>query len=125
MKTKTAVGRSVVAGALVCLMGLVVAACSESVAVSIDCVSTAAPAIECEAKQTAGKSEVETCWDVQVECANGAVVKAPHTCVKVKDGASSKVTIPGSKLEGLDKCGGHGPPKAVLSNQTINGKPSQ
>jgi hypothetical protein len=105
------------------LLGLV--ACeSEEVAVHVDCISTAAPAVECEVKQTKGKSEVEACWDFSVTCANGGVVKAPHWCQKVKGGATVKATIPGDKLTGMDTCGGDGKPTAKLENMTINGKPS-
>jgi hypothetical protein len=42
----------------------------------------------------------------------------------VKDGATAKVTIPADKLDGIDKCGGDKPPTGILTNMTINGKPS-
>ena len=98
--------------------------CGEKVAAHVDCVTTAAPAVECEVKQTKGKSEVEVCWDFEATCANGAVVKAAHTCQKVKDGGSAKVTIAADKLEGIDKCGGDKPPQAAVKNMTIEGKAS-
>jgi len=109
--------------AIVALLGL--ASCSEQVKVHVSCITTAAPAVECDVAQTAGKSEVEACWDFFTECSNGTVVEAPHTCQKVKDGGTVKVTIPGSKLTNLDKCGGSGAPKAKLTNMTIDGKPSE
>lgn len=96
----------------------------EEVYVHVDCITTAAPAIECEVKQTKGTSEVEACWDMTVTCANGNVVKAPHWCQKVKDGSTVKTTIPGDKLTGMEGCGGTGAPTAKLENLTLNGKKS-
>ena len=109
------------------LSGLVflAASCGEKVKVNVECVTVAAPAVECVVTQTAGKSEVEVCWDFQVKCANGQVVKAPHSCHKVANGGTEKVTIPGNELEGIESCAGSSPPTATLSNITINGKPSE
>ncbi len=101
-----------------------VAGCSEQVNVSVQCVTTAAATVECTATQTQGKSEVEACWGFEITCANGAVVKAPATCVKVKDGATEKVTVTKDKLTGVDNCGGDKPPTGKLVNMTINGKPT-
>jgi len=102
-----------------------VAACKgEDVSVHIDCITTATPAVECEVKQTKGKSEVEACWDFSVTCANGAVVTAARTCQKVGDGKTVHTTIPTDQLTGLDKCGGEGKPTGTLTNMTINGKAS-
>jgi hypothetical protein len=100
--------------------------CGENVAVSINCKTTAAPAVECELKQTKGKSEVEVCWDFSATCGNGAAVSAKHNCQKVKDGGTAQMTIPADKLEGLDKCGtgpDNKPPIAKVENMTLNGKP--
>ena len=98
----------------------------EEVLVHIDCISTAAPAIECNVSQTKGKTEVEACWDVSITCGNGGVVKAPRTCQKVKDGGTVKATITGDKLTGFDQCqaGSGGAPTAKLENMTLNGKAS-
>jgi hypothetical protein len=105
---------------------LLVAGCkSEKVSAHVDCVTTAAPAVECDVSQTKGKSEIDVCWDFAVTCANGAIVTAARTCQKVKDGGTAKVTIPADKLEGIDKCGGDKPPTGTLSNMTINGEKSQ
>ncbi len=97
----------------------------EKVSAHVDCITTAAPAVECEVSQTKGKSEIDVCWDFAVTCANGAVVTAARTCQKVKDGGTAKVTIPADKLVGIDKCGGDKPPTGALSNMTINGEKSQ
>ena len=112
-----------VAAALLCIP-LATACKGEEVAVHVDCITTAAPAIECEVKQTKGKSEVEACWEMTVTCANGGIVKAPKWCQKVKDGGTAKTTIPGDKLTGMEGCGGTGAPTAKLENLTINGKAS-
>jgi len=98
------------------------AGCGEKVAVHVDCITTAAPAVECTVKQTQGKGEVEACWDFTVTCANGNVVKAARTCQKVKDGGEVKTTIAADKLTGLDQCGGSGPPVAKVDHLTIDGK---
>ena len=103
-------------------LGLLVG-CKEEVLVNINCVTTAAPAVECELKQTKGKTQVDVCWDFVATCENGSVVKT-HACDKVKDGGTTKTTIPGEKLEGLDKCQGSKPPTAKIENMTLNGKPS-
>jgi hypothetical protein len=104
---------------------VLLAGCSEKVNVSINCVTTAAPAVECDVKQTKGKTEVEACWDFSATCANGAVVKAARTCQKIKDGGSAKATIPADKLDGVDKCGGDEPPTAKVENMTLDGKAAQ
>lgn len=95
--------------------------CKEEVFVTVNCVTTATPALECELKQTKGKSEVEVCWDFLATCENGAVVKT-HACDKVKDGGTTKTTIAADKLENLDKCKGKTPPQAKIENMTLNGK---
>jgi hypothetical protein len=112
------------ASAAALLVALLAGCKGEEVQVHIDCITTAAPSIECTVQQTKGKSEVEACWDVSVTCANGAVVKAPHWCQKVADGGTVKTTIPGDQLTGIDGCAGNGPPTATLENMTLNGKPS-
>lgn len=103
---------------------VLLAGCSEKVNVSVNCV-TAADGVTCDVQQTAGKTEVETCWDFAVTCANGAVVKAPRTCAKVKDGGTTKATIPADKLTDREKCDGDKPPTAKITNLTIDGKPSE
>jgi hypothetical protein len=100
------------------------AGCGENVKVEVLCETTAAPAIECDVKQTLGKSEVDVCWDFAVTCANGAVVTAERTCQKVKDGGTARAVVPADKLTGIEKCGGDKPPTGALSNLTINGKPA-
>ena len=105
------------------LVGGLFAACDEKVAVSVNCVTTSAPAVECDVTQTVGKSEVEACWDFAVTCANGAEVKAERTCQKVKDGGTVKAVVPAAKLTGMEKCGGDGPPKGSMTGLTLNGKP--
>jgi hypothetical protein len=105
-------------GMLVALLGF---GCGESVKVSVNCLTVQGPAVECDVSQTLGKGEVEACWDFEVTCGNGEVVKAPRTCQKVKDGGTAKATIPGDKLANVEKCGGEGPVGKV-SNLTLNGK---
>jgi hypothetical protein len=82
-------------------LALVVAlAGCEQVKVHVNCETTAAPAIECTVQQTAGKSEVEVCWDFELTCANGNKVTAPRTCQKVKDGGTvnhSSIGVPAAK----------------------------
>lgn len=95
--------------------------CGQEARVTVQCVTVETPAVECVVTETEGKAEVEACWDFEVTCGNGAVVKAERTCQKVKDGKSAKVTIPADKLTGVDKCGGDSPTAKVL-NLTLNGK---
>ena len=106
------------------LLLFLLSGCSESVSAHVDCVTTAAPAVECTVTQSQGKSEVEACWDFSATCDNGAVVTAPRTCAKVKDGGTAKVTTGADKLVGVDKCGGSKPPTSKLENLTLNGKAS-
>jgi hypothetical protein len=70
-------------------------ACGEDVRVHIDCITTAAPAVECDVAQTKGKSDVEVCCDFAVTCKNGTKIAAPRSCTHVKDGTTVKHTIPG------------------------------
>ncbi len=104
---------------------VLLAGCSEDVKVKINCITTAAPAVECELTQTVGKSEVDVCWDFSATCANGAVVKAARTCQKIKDGGTATATITADKLAGIDKCAGDKPPTAKVENLTLNGKAGQ
>ncbi|MEJ7597545.1 MAG: hypothetical protein WKG01_06510 [Kofleriaceae bacterium] len=106
------------------VFAVLLSGCSESVSAHVNCLTTAAPAVECTVTQSKGKSEIEACWDFSVTCDNGSVVTAPRTCAKVKDGGTEKVTIPGDKLTGIDKCGGSKPPTPKLENLTLNGKAS-
>jgi hypothetical protein len=108
---------------IACLASLALAGCTQPVKVNIQCVTSEA-AVECDLTQTVGKMEVEACWDFQVTCGNGAVVKAPRMCQKVKDGGTAKATMPSDKLTGRDKCAGD-KPTAAISNLTIDGKPSE
>ena len=98
--------------------------CKEEVLVNVNCVTVEGPAVECELKQTKGKSEVDVCWDFSATCDNGTLVKAARTCGKVKDSGTAKVTIAADKLTDVDKCGGSKPPTAKIENMTLNGKPS-
>jgi len=100
---------------------LLLAGCKEQVNVNVNCITTAAPAVECTLDQDKGKSEVEVCWDFSATCDNGAVVKAARTCGHVKDGGKATVTIPADKLTDLDKCGGSKPPTAKIENMSLKG----
>jgi hypothetical protein len=111
-----------VSASLLVIVGLL-GGCSEQVHVNVHCVTTAAPAVECDVAQVKGKGEVEVCWDFTATCENGAVVKT-HGCQKVKDGGTEKTTIPADKLVGLDQCQGSKPPVAKVENITLNGKAS-
>jgi hypothetical protein len=105
---------------LVAAVGL--AGCSEAVNVTVNCVTTATPSVECKVKQVEGKSEVEVCWDFAATCANGQAVTAPRSCTKIKGGATLDYVIPTDKLAGVDKCAGDKPPTITLDNLTIDGK---
>jgi hypothetical protein len=106
------------------VFALALAGCRENVRAQVNCVTTAAPAVDCTVQQTQGKSEIDVCWDFAVTCANGTKVTAPRTCQKVKDGGTEKLTIPGDKLENVAQCAGDKPPVGAISNLTINGKAS-
>jgi len=108
---------------MVLATGLFLVGCSEQVHVSVNCVTVADPAVECTLVQKQGKTEVEVCWDFEVTCGNGAVVTAPKTCQRIGGGSTAKARIEADKLNGLGKCAGDTPPKAVLSNLTLNGEP--
>jgi len=97
--------------------------CSEQVNVTVQCVTTAEPGVECDLAQVKGKSEVEVCWDFSVTCANGTKIDAPRSCAKVRNGGTTKYKIPGDKLANVDKCDGE--PKASVTNLTLNGERSQ
>jgi len=103
---------------------LLVAGCQgDNVLVDINCVTTAAPSVECTLNETQGKTTVDVCWDFSAMCGNGAVVKAARTCQKVPgDGSAVKAVIPADKLTGIDTCGPPNPPKAKVENLTIDGK---
>ena len=91
----------------------------EAVHVTVNCVTVAEPAVECELKQMQGKGAAQVCFDFSVTCANGAVVKAERSCGNVADGKISKLRITGDKLTGMDKCGGDGAPTGKVENLKI------
>lgn len=93
----------------------------EAVNVTVNCVTVAEPAVECELNQVQGKSAAQVCFDFSVTCANGAVVKAERACGNVAEGKISKLKIPGDKLTGMDKCGGEGAPVGKVENLKITG----
>jgi hypothetical protein len=107
--------------AVAALLGAL-AGCGEKVDATVRCVTTGVPSVECEVTQTRGTREVEVCWDFEATCANGALVKAPRTCQKVKDGGTAQVTIPGTVLDGIERCEGSTPPTLAMPNMTINGR---
>jgi hypothetical protein len=108
---------------IACLASVALVGCTEQVKVNIQCATTDT-GVNCDLTQTVGKTEVEACWDFTITCGNGAVVKAPRMCQKVKDGGTAKAAMPKDKLIGIEKCGGVNP-SAVMTNLTIDGKPSQ
>jgi hypothetical protein len=79
--------------------------------------------IEVHVEQTQGKRETEVCFDLTIRCPNGPVLKAPRTCVKVKDGGTVTATIPDDSLIGEGSCDPDKPAPQEFSNLTINGKP--
>lgn len=103
-------------------LALLLTACKgEDVSVHVDCIVKSGPQIDCEVKQTKGKSEVEACWDISGSCPNGATLKAERKCQKVKDGGTVTATIPADKITlGGPTCDAN--PTMTLSNMTINGK---
>jgi hypothetical protein len=118
--------RILLAVTAIAITGITAPACSKhKVGVRVDCEVPTTAAVECKVQQTQGKDEVEACWDFEVTCANGEVVGAPHTCAKVKDGGTEKVSINRDQLTNVDKCGGNGAPTAKVSNLTINGKQAE
>lgn len=94
---------------------------TEPTNVDVNC-ETTKEALVCTVKQTVGKSEATACWEFSMTCGNGTVIKAPKSCISVKDGGTGIHTIPRDKLENADKCGGDTPPVAKVENLTINGK---
>lgn len=94
----------------------------EAVNVTVNCVTIAEPAVNCELNQTQGKGAAQVCFDLSVTCANGAVVKAERSCGDVADGKISTLKIPADKLTGIDKCGGDGAPIGKVENLKITAK---
>jgi hypothetical protein len=109
---------------LVTLLGLV-AACGGKATVSIDCISTAVPSIDCTLSNLKGAAEADVCWNAAVTCGNGQVVSAPNTCFKIKDGQTERVVIPAESLTGMDKCQGTTPPTMKIGGLTINGNAAE
>jgi hypothetical protein len=107
-------------GSILLLLALGGLPACENVSATVNCVTTAVPSVECEVKETDGKTEVEVCWDFSVTCKNGTKIVPPRSCTKVKDGGAVKYTIPADKLPNVAQCDGE--PKAEMTNLTINGK---
>lgn len=97
-------------------------ACSHTVKASVNCEVVTGPEIECTAQETQGTDDVEVCWDFKVACDSGATLVAPHTCVHVADGKSTKTTIAGDKLTITGNCTGE--KHASMGALTLNGKPA-
>ncbi len=116
---KTSVAIFLVSSLLLGCKAEVTVGAGEAVNVTVNCVTVADPAVDCEINQTQGKGAAQVCFDFSVTCANGAVVKAERSCGNVADGKISKLRIPGDKLTGMDKCGGDGAPIGKVENLKI------
>lgn len=94
---------------------------TEPTNVSVDC-ETTNEGLVCKVKQVVGTQEATACWEFSMTCGNGTVVKAPNSCITVKDGGVAVHTVPRDKLANADECKGDAPPVAKVGNLTINGK---
>lgn len=95
---------------------------TEPTNVTVDC-ETTQEALVCTVKQVVGTQEATACWEFSMTCGNGTVVKAPKSCLSVKNGGTGVHTLPRDKLTGADNCKGETPPVAKVENLTINGNP--
>jgi len=105
----------------VCAAAYMLLGCGEKVNVEVHCKTTTGSTISCDVVQTAGKAEIEACWDLKVTCGNGAIVTTPRNCQKVKDGKTETYVVPKDKLIGLEACGGDKAPTMELLKLTLDG----
>lgn len=109
--------------ALSLVLVLATSGCKKEVSALVNCEVTSGPAVECAVKQTKGTAKVEVCWDFRVTCASGATLEAERTCVNVKDGGATNVTIPAEKIKVTGACDGD--KSAAIGNMTIDGEQVQ
>ena len=83
-------------------MAVMIASCAKENQVYVECGGSPA-GFNCTVTHREGSDHVNACWQVYVECANGAKVTA-DSCQAVDPGQSTSKVIPLDKIIGLDKC---------------------
>ena len=61
-------------------------------------------AISCVVTHVAGNSAINTCWDLQFDCANGTSVTGKDFCQTVQPKSTAEKKIPLTELQNFDKC---------------------
>ena len=104
-------------GSLIALGGLAALFGSEPDAVQVDCGTPGPEGVDCDLKRTAGVTTFEACWDLEITCANQAVMVG-HACSKVPAGQQTgKANMLVSAFSNQDKC--DAPKAGVVTNLVV------
>lgn len=70
----------------------------------VDCGTPGPGGVDCEVRRTSGTGTLEACWDLNITCANQAVMVA-HECGQVAAGQdTTKVNMPVSSFSNQEAC---------------------
>ncbi|MDP1827912.1 MAG: hypothetical protein Q8L48_31855 [Archangium sp.] len=90
---------------------------SEQDAARVDCGTPGPAGVDCDLQRTSGTGSLEACWDLDLICANGAMMSAHH-CGSIAAGQSAaKVNMPVSGFSNQDAC--DAPKSGVVMRLTV------
>lgn len=84
----------------------------------VDCGEPGPSGVDCDIKRTGGSAKLESCWDLEITCENGGVMKG-HACGTLAAGAKKAVkNMPVSSFENQDAC--DVPKSGQVTNLVVN-----
>lgn len=100
------------------LFGAAASMLDEPVAARVDCGTPGPAGVDCELQRTGGTSALQSCWDLEITCANGGVMVG-HACGKLLSGAArSQVNMPVEGFSNQDAC--DAPKNGVVMNLQVD-----
>jgi hypothetical protein len=83
----------------------------------VDCGAPGPGGVDCDVKRTSGGGALEACWDLDITCANGAVMRG-HACGTLGAGeAATTVNMPVSAFSNQDAC--DAPARGAVQNLVV------
>jgi hypothetical protein len=88
--------------------------------VRVDCGEPGPRGVECTLKRTSGAGACEACWDLEIACANGAVMVG-HACGSLGAGESDgRATMPVDAFSNQDAC--DAPASGTVTNLQVTSR---